>query len=113
MDVDPEQSSTSVEVRETPERLEQLFQKHIQKKVSKLKSFLSSCLVLIHDKDFIAELQALIEETPLELQPERRVNHVRNKFKTGRELRMTVHIGDYDMDYIILDLGSEVNILLR
>ena len=26
---------------------------------------------------------------------------------------MTVQIGDYDMDYIILDLGSNVNILTR
>ena len=26
---------------------------------------------------------------------------------------MTAHIGDYDMDYIILDLGSDVNILTR
>ena len=29
----------------------------------------------------------------------------------GHELRMTAQIGDYDMDYIILDLGSDVNIL--
>ena len=26
---------------------------------------------------------------------------------------MTAQIGDYDMDYIILDLGSNVNILTR
>ena len=39
------------------------------------------------------------------------VNHVKKKFKMGRELRMTAEIGDYDMDYIILDLGSDVNIL--
>ena len=26
---------------------------------------------------------------------------------------MTMQIGDYDMDYIILDLGSDVNILTR
>ena len=29
------------------------------------------------------------------------------------ELRMNVQIGDYDMDYIILDMGSDVNILTR
>ena len=38
---------------------------------------------------------------------------MRKKFKTKCELRMTVHIGDYDMDYIILDLGYDVNILTR
>ena len=30
---------------------------------------------------------------------------------TGREMRMNAQIGDYEMDYIILDLGSDVNIL--
>ena len=33
------------------------------------------------------------------------------RLKTDQELRMTTQIGDYDMDYIILDLGSDVNIL--
>ena len=47
------------------------------------------------------------------MQSRRKVKHVKKKFKTGRELRMTTHIGDYDMDYIILDLGSDVNILTR
>ena len=78
-----------------------------------IRSFLSICLALIHDKDTVAEMQALIEETPEESQPERRVNQVKKKFKTRCELRMTAHIGDYDMDYIILDLGSDVNIFTR
>ena len=51
---------------------------------SKIKFFFSSFLVLIQDKDTIAELQALIEETPVEPQPEKRVNEVEKKFKTGR-----------------------------
>ena len=33
--------------------------------------------------------------------------------KNDRELRMITHIGDYNMEYIILDLGSDVNILTR
>ena len=66
---------------------------------------------MLHDKDVIAELQALIEETLVELQPERRVNHVKKKFKMGHKLRMTLQIGVYDMDYITLDLVSDVNVL--
>ena len=93
------------------EQFQQIFQKKVPHKVSKLKSFMSSCLVLIQDKDAITELQAPIEETPEESHSERRVNQVKKKFKTRRELRMTAQIGDYDMDYIILDLGSDVNIL--
>ena len=73
--------------------------------------FLLSCLALIQDKDAIAELHALIEEALVDPHPENKVNQVSKKFKTGRELRMVVQIWDYDMDYIILDLGSDVNIL--
>ena len=74
---------------------------------------LSSCLALIQDKYVIIELQELIEETLVEPQPEKKVNQINNKFKTGCELRMTAQIGDYDMDYIILYLGSDVNILTQ
>ena len=87
--VDPEQPSSSAEVREMLERFQQIFQNKVPHKVSKLKSFMSSCLVLIQDKDAITELQALIEETPEESHSERRVNQVKKKFKTRRELRMT------------------------
>ena len=55
----------------------------------------------------------MIEETPIEPQPKNKVNQVRKKFKMGRELRMTTQIGDYDMDYIILYLGLDVNILTQ
>ena len=47
------------------------------------------------------------------MQPERRVNHIGKRLKIGHELRMNSHIGDYDMDYIIMDLGSDVNILTK
>ena len=53
----------------------------------------------------------MIEETPIEPRPKRKVNQVGKKFKIGCELRMIVQIGDYDMDYIILYLGCDVNIL--
>ena len=110
---DLEYPLTSAEVREMPGRFQQLFQKLIPKNVSKLKSFLSSFLMLIKDKYVVTELQELIEETPVELQPGRKVNHVKKKFKMWHDLRMTAQIGDYDMDYIILDLGLDVNILTQ
>ena len=83
------------------------------KKVSKLKEFFKICLELINDKDVVTELTTLIEETPDDLWPEKRVNHIGKRLKTCRKLRMTTHIGDYDMDYIILYLGLDVNILTR
>ena len=94
-----------------PERFQCIFQKKVPPKVSKLRTFLSSCLMLMQDKDAIAELQEMIKDILVQLQPEKKVNQVWKKCKTGRELRMNAQIGDYDMDYIILDLGSDVNIL--
>ena len=67
--VDQEQPSSSREVRDIPEHFRRLFHKKILKKVSKLTSFLSSCLGLIQDKDVVLEIQVPIEETPEELQP--------------------------------------------
>lgn len=30
--------------------------------------------------------------------------------RTGREMRLTAQIGEYEMDQVILDLGSDVNV---
>ena len=72
-----------------PERFDQILRNQPMRKASKLKDFFKSCLELIHDKYVVAKLTTLIEETPEELQPERRVNHVGKRLKNGRELRMT------------------------
>lgn len=32
---------------------------------------------------------------------------------TKREMRLTVQIGEYEMDKVILDLGSDANLLLK
>ena len=37
----------------------------------------------------------------------------KKRLKIGRELTMIAQIGYYDMDYIILDLGYDVNIMTR
>ena len=33
------------------------------------------------------------------------------KRRTGREMRLTAQIGDYEIDQVILDLGSYANVL--
>ena len=35
------------------------------------------------------------------------------KRKTVKDMRMNVQIGDYEVDSVILDLGSDVNILTK
>ena len=41
------------------------------------------------------------------------VNHIEKRLKENQEVRMIVQIGEYDMDYIRLDLRTDVNILTR
>ena len=122
MDVHPEfveieNPSTSSKVKDMPERFQNIFEQLTANKsadkVSKLKPSMSSCLALIQDKDALAELEALIETLLEEDPPTQKVNSVKTNFKMGHKLRMLMQIGDYDMDYIILDLGSDVNILTR
>ena len=42
----------------------------------------------MQDKDDIVEMQAIIDEIPVEPQLEKKFNQVRKKCKTDRELRM-------------------------
>ena len=35
------------------------------------------------------------------------------KGRTSREMRLTAQVGENEMDQVILDLGSDVNVLLR
>ena len=35
----------------------------------------------------------------------------KHKRHTGREMRLTVQIGNYEMDQVVLDLGSDANVL--
>ena len=53
----------------------------------------------------------LREETWEEIRPERRVKHVGKSSKNGHEMQMVSQIRYYEMDYIILDMGFDVNIL--
>ena len=59
------------------------------------------------------ELLALVEEPQTSLKQQKKVNHIGKRLKIGHKLRMNAQIGDYDMDYIILDLGTYLSILTR
>ena len=41
------------------------------------------------------------------------VHHIKKYIWTGKEMWLNAQIGDYDMDEVILDLGSEVNVLMK
>ena len=58
------------------EKFEKSLRKQPLKRVSNLKEIFKRFLALIHDRDDVAELRVLIEETIEDLQTEKRVNHV-------------------------------------
>ena len=79
-------------------------------KVSTLSSFLQSCMKLLRNQNALKELQKVLAviDPQRGFDQEKTVSHVR---RTGREMRLNVQIGEYDMTDVILDLGSEVNVL--
>jgi hypothetical protein len=85
-----------------------------KEQVSTFKDFLQSCIKMLSDPLFIKVLQNILEkcssvmEQKLELKT---VNHLHIRIRTSREFRINANIGDFNMGDIILDLGSEVNVL--
>ena len=41
------------------------------------------------------------------------VHQIMSHTNIGKEMRLTMHIEAFDMDEVILDLGSEVNVLTK
>ena len=63
------------------------------------------------DLEAVVELERLFYYSDKDLK-DSVVNSLQKK-KTGKEMRMTIHIGDYEVDSVILELGSDVNILTK
>ena len=76
--------------------------------------FLQACMKLLRNPMTVEKLQALIDSCvawpslPLEIKDVHKL--YRYKKWTGREMGLTAHIGDYEMDQFILDLGSDANV---
>ena len=68
---------------------------------------------LLHDSKAVKGLQELI--TKCVGSGELRVvwKLGKHKMRTGREMRLTAQIREYEMDQMILDLGSDVNVLRK
>ena len=79
-------------------------------------SFLQSCLKLVRNEQAITELQRIVNQC----QPsssvsstQRVVHNISGHTRTGREMRLTAQIGEFEMDKVILDLGSDINVLTK
>jgi hypothetical protein len=83
-------------------------------KVNMLTEFLRNCVELIKDEVVLSTLYDMIDhctrgrETPV---AQKMVNQVMRRKRTNEEFRFSAQIREYDVDNIILDLGSNVNVL--
>ena len=70
---------------------------------------------LLRNPKVVENLQALIYRCATRPIPPPKIKDThklcRYKKHTGREMRLIAEIGDYEMDKVILDLGSDVNVL--
>ena len=74
-----------------------------------VQSFLRSCLKLVRNEKAIGELQRIIDhyQQPSSVSSTQHVFHsIMGHTITGREMRLTAKIGEFEMDEVILDLGS-------
>jgi hypothetical protein len=86
------------------------------KEVSKLMEFLYTYIKLVQDKSAIQELQNLIRQYELgKIDPllNREVHQIGKKRRTNKELHLNAQIGEYEIDYVVLDLGSEFNVMTK
>ena len=73
--------------------------------------FSESCLSLVRDLDVLVELETLLHH-PDKTVKDSTMNSLKKR-KIGKEMRMNIQIGDYEVDSVILDLGSHINILTK
>ena len=76
-----------------------------------LQNFFESCLSLEKDHDAFAKIAGLLQ-WPEKAWRECTVKSLYKK-ETRKKMRMNIQIGDSKVDFVILDLGSDVNILKK
>jgi hypothetical protein len=84
--------------------------------VSTIKGFLQSFLKVLSDPSSLKILQNILEKCSIEMKEKlepKTVNHLHTRRRTSRDFRLNPNIGDFNMGDIILDLGSEVNVLRK
>jgi hypothetical protein len=111
-------SKTRPEVREygMPLAFDQSSSPKEGKEVRKLMEFLYTCINLVQDESIVQELQNLIRQYELgKIDPllNREVHQIGKKRRTNKELHLNAQIGEYEIDYVVLNLGSKVNVMTK
>jgi hypothetical protein len=77
---------------------------------------LHTCIKLIQDESVVQEIQNLIKQCELEkVDPflNRAVHQVSKKRRKNKELHLNAQIREYDIDYVVLNLGLEANVMTK
>jgi hypothetical protein len=85
-------------------------------KVNTLKYFLKICLEFMQDETTLNALCEMSDQCTQDKEvstTQKVVNQVLCKKRTNIESKLNGQIREYDMDNVILDLGSDVNVLSR
>lgn len=78
---------------------------------SMLTTFLETCMKLLRDNKVVKGLQQLITRCARSGEPRMVQKLGKHALHTGQEMRLMAQIGDFEMDQVIPDLGSDVNVL--
>jgi len=78
---------------------------------SMITTFLETCMKLLRDNKAIQGLQELITRCVRSSEPQVVQKIGRHALHIGREMRLIKQIDEYEMDQVILDLGSNANVL--
>ena len=76
-----------------------------EKDTSMLTTFLETCMKLLRDAKAVKGLQELITRCTGVDEPHMVWKLGKHTLHTGREMRLTAQIGDYEMDQVVLDWG--------
>jgi len=98
---------------EMPSSMDHTSKGQTLEKVGTIKTFLQSCVKLLNDPSSVKVLQNMLERCNTEVEgklEKKTINHLHTRSRTSREFRLNSNIGDFNMGYIILDLGFEVNV---
>ena len=76
-----------------------------------LRYFFDSFLSLARDPDALVELETLLHHSDKAVK-DSAVNSLQKR-KIGKEMRMNIQIGDYEVELIIIDIVLDVNILTK
>jgi hypothetical protein len=108
------QHTQDVPTYEMSSALDHTSEVHRGNQVSCIKNFLQSCIQLFKDPSFVIILQNMLDRCTTNSEgnlEQRIVNHLHARRRTNKEFRLNANIGDFNMGDVILDLGSEVNVL--